>query len=570
MSLKGKILNIEIGDRIIKVCQSSLRGKSVSIAHSLLLLTPEGAVSDGMIADPEKMGNFLREQLQNNRLGDVKKAVLTLTSGKVATREVMLPPVKDKNLESIVKTNAPDYFPVDLSNYYITYQLLERVTTGEQQGCRVLVLAIPLSLLQAYLAVGEKAGLSVQAIDYGGNSQYQALRGLNEHGVNVYVNVDCGHTLITILNGDKFSMRRSFTFGGDDLIQAYMSAAGIAPADYIEALNACQETEDELTAKSSITKETVSEMLARVVSCITRGIEFFNSNGWANAQEGKAAVEKVVLMGACGHLAGLKELVAASTGLPTVYLDELPGISSLTNEARSISSYISCIGNTLAPLDLIPDEYRKRKKKSTTESSQSITPAVIVVAASVALSAVMCWFAISRYQNSLATQQKMENDISSLSYTKDVYNTYITFQKGSQALVDFSSSIDSPNDSLTAFIGELEKKMPSDILLLSATCTKTDILMNITVSDFDHAAVVLKQLRAFDSIRNITASSMEKATDETGASTVSFTVTCTYGENPWLNSTNPYAASSSPASSAASSADSSSSAESSGTSSAAN
>ena len=64
--------------------------------------------------------------------------------------------------------------------------------------------------------------------------------------------------------------------------------------------------------------------------------------------------------------------------------------------------------------------------------------------------------------------------------------------------------------------------------------------MNITVANYQDAAAVVAELREFDSIANIDVSEASVADDDSGASRVSFSVTCAYGTNPYLNSQNPY------------------------------
>ena len=89
----GKILNIEVGDKLTKVCLSARHGKSYQILDSFIFQTPEKSVSDGQIADPEKLASELNSQLASNGAAEAKNVVFTLTSAKVATREVMLPPM---------------------------------------------------------------------------------------------------------------------------------------------------------------------------------------------------------------------------------------------------------------------------------------------------------------------------------------------------------------------------------------------------------------------------------------------------------------------------------------------
>ena len=551
--MAGKVLNIEIDDRLTKVCLSQPKGKSIQIKKSFLFQTPENTVSDGVISDPKSLAETLGKELQSHGLTGTKNAIFTLTSGKVATREVTLPPVKDNKLKSIVEANATEYFPVDLSRYHITYSLLERITAGDEPGCRVLVLAVPLAVLEGYFKLAELAGLSLQAIDYFGNSQYQALKSVTGKDVCMYVNVDCSHSLVTFMKGTKFLMQRSFNFGGDELILNYMIAAELKADGYVSALKACSTPDHQFLKNGVMTQSAVEDSLGRLVSSIVRSIDYFNSGHW------EMQVGGIVLMGACSHIAGLREMVASGAGLPTTYLDDSPMISTLTNAAQSVSCFISCIGSNLSPLDFMPSQFKvdkkKHKGKEAGQKTGSLVPSVLVCAGCLVVAVGLGILGYSHYQKALSDNTAANDEIASLSYTRDIYNTYTTYQDSVDALDSFKTSIDTPNDSLTAFIEELEQKMPSQILVLSASCTSDGVTMNVTLPNFDAVAVVLVELRTFESISDVTVSSIVEQTDSSGATYVSLTVQCTYGANPYLGETDPYASPSpSPSASTASTA----------------
>ena len=57
------VLNIEVGDRLTKVCHSAKKGKRRQILNSFLFPTPDQTVSDGLIVDPKTLADALREQL---------------------------------------------------------------------------------------------------------------------------------------------------------------------------------------------------------------------------------------------------------------------------------------------------------------------------------------------------------------------------------------------------------------------------------------------------------------------------------------------------------------------------
>ena len=108
--------------------------------------------------------------------------------------------MKENRIKSVIETNASDYFPVDMSNYRVSYSLLERVEGGENPGSRVLVMAAPRVLLESYVKLAEAAGLVIEAIDFCGNSQYQVLRGIKGEGTVMYVDVNVNNTFVTFMN----------------------------------------------------------------------------------------------------------------------------------------------------------------------------------------------------------------------------------------------------------------------------------------------------------------------------------------------------------------------------------
>ena len=63
----------------------------------------------------------------------------------MASREVQIPNVKASKIEALVKTNANDYFPVDLTQYEIGHYLAGGLT--EEGKLRVMALAVPKACL---------------------------------------------------------------------------------------------------------------------------------------------------------------------------------------------------------------------------------------------------------------------------------------------------------------------------------------------------------------------------------------------------------------------------------------
>lgn len=518
--MAANVLNIEIGDRLMKVCHSVKRGKTYQIKNSFLVQTPEQSVSDGQIVDLKAMSACLRESLGAHGLSDVRNVTFTLTSSKVASREVLLPPVKDKRLKSVVETNASDYFPVDLSNYQISYNLLERLTTPEP-GCRVLVMAAPKPMLLGYARLADEAGLMLDNLDYAGNSQYQVLRGIPSDKPVMYVDVNVNNTMASFLQNGVLLLQRSFSFGGDELVSAAQRSAGLSDAQYLEALEKAADPE---WLNAQLSEEEQANCLDRLISGIARSADFFKS-GRANA-----SVDRVVLMGTCCKLAGLQQHIAEALGKETVLLTNVSGVEFLADSIEGVSSYISCIGSLLAPLELLPEELRQKKRaqKKRRQNPDSLAFGVIVCAACTALALGLSAYSVIGYLRAVERQAKIQQRMDELAYVGEIHDTYVTYQGMVGNLDVVSGYAETPNADLVAFLNEMEQKMPSGILLLSAVCSADGVTMNITVPGMEDAAVVISQLRSFASIANITVSTITEAADETGFTTASFSVSCGY------------------------------------------
>lgn len=518
--MAAKVLNIEVGDRLVKVCVSARHGKSFQILDSFMFAAPEGCVSDGQIADPAPLAERLRQELDGRGAAEVKNAVFTLTSAKVANREVLLPPVKDNRIKTVVETNASDYFPVDMSGYRVSCNLLERVS-GETPGCRVLVMAAPRLLLEGYVRLAEAAGLQLDAIDFCGNSQYQVLRGIQDEGVVMYVDVNVTNTFVTFMRGHVLLLQRNFPVGGDELITAALHAAGRGDGEYLKTL---QDAEDDAFLNDLLTADQQNESLSRLVSGIVRSADFFKSDHTEDP------AVKVVLMGTCSRLSGLRAMIEHEIGLNTVLLHDVAGIQFVANSAEGVSSYISCIGSLVAPLDLLPEEFRaqKRRRAKREPDKDPIRTGALICAACVLVGVLASGFAVFRYFRALSEKAAMDARMEELSYVRDTYQTYIDYRSTDESLQVIGSYAQDPNSRLTAFLSELERKMPSSILVLSATCDAQGVTMNITTPGLEEADVVVSQLRSFESITQMDVGTITESTDETGVETASFSVSCGY------------------------------------------
>ncbi len=531
--MAAKVLNIEVCDQTISVCHTARKGKSVRIFASFIFQTPEACVSDGVILNAPLLAGELKKQLAVHGIPKTKHVVFSLSSSKIAVREVKLPPMKKNLIATAVRTNSEDYFPIDLKSYHITYSVLDTASAAKPYN-RILVMAAPMSMLEGYFLLAEKAGLSVKAIDSSGNSQYQALKCIEYKGVTVYVDVGSSSSAVSFMRDRKLLLQRTFAFGADELLSHYMNVSGKTRENYLEILNETNLMHPSFAADKLLSQADVQNDLERLVSGIMRSIDYFNSSQW------DAAVSRVVLAGINRHLVGLKELVAYSTGLETLYLDDISDFTEFTHGAVGAATFINCFGSSIAPLDLIPKQFLSSHRITVESDNSSVVPGVImcgIIVVGAILISLSSWLG---YASAVGDLNSTYAEIANLQPAQDTYDSYLSYQDSEKTISALIAQTDTTNEKLVAFFEELEAKMPSSILLLSASCTNEGVSLNITVGSYTDAASVISSLRSFEKFAQVDVSNLSSSKNEVGAERISFTANCIYGTNPYLNKINPY------------------------------
>jgi len=274
--MANKVLSIAIGNEFTKVCELSFNKyslhKQVQIHNSISFRNPDNTINDGYIIDPKRFGEELKKQLN---AGGMKsdKAIFSISSGKIASREVNLPPVSSKKIMGIIKTGVSDLFPIDIKDYILSYTVIENTNTarltmentkeklkkiktklsskdkksnaeliaekfehmdanaadmpermtGEiatkkednlaKRQVRVCVYAVPSSLVKNYFSFAKSMHLDIVSLDYSGNSSYQILKRQGNKGTNVYVQLNGKDTLVSIFKDNNLIFQRTIGYG---------------------------------------------------------------------------------------------------------------------------------------------------------------------------------------------------------------------------------------------------------------------------------------------------------------------------------------------------------------------
>ena len=171
--ISGKVLAIQLGRDETRIALVSANG---DILHSLTVPTPADAVEDGVIRNQEAVRRMLKTAISTREFRGTRKAVFCMATSQVITEVVTVPDLPEQKMEKLLLANADMYFPVDMKEYQMTWQVIgPKVRENGMKEMLVQMWAVPLALATKYYAVGNACGLSVEAVDYCGNSVATAV-----------------------------------------------------------------------------------------------------------------------------------------------------------------------------------------------------------------------------------------------------------------------------------------------------------------------------------------------------------------------------------------------------------
>lgn len=171
----ARVLSIEIGDSLTEICELDDHSKNPRVYRKLMISTPEGAIDDGMLQSCDGFAASLTEILRKKGI-KTRKVIFSVSSGRIASREIEIPFVKQNQIYDLLKANATDYFPVDMTEYQLAYFILDIFEREGRKFYRLNALAAPKELLESYQNFAKSCELELQKVDYAGNSVYQAFR----------------------------------------------------------------------------------------------------------------------------------------------------------------------------------------------------------------------------------------------------------------------------------------------------------------------------------------------------------------------------------------------------------
>lgn len=543
--MAAKAITIEIGYSLTKICEVDYKAKTHKIYKSFTVANGAEVIHDGALTAPPEYVEVLRRALAANRV-KTKQVVFTITSSKIASREVTIPFVKENRIADVVNANATDYFPVDLSQYQLAYTILGTVgETKNAQQYKLLVMAVPSALLTGYYELAKALKLEVAAIDYASNSIFQVVKEECAKGKHIVVKIDERSSLVMAVENSVLTFTRSVSYGFEEIMDTVMNTlcwgevSSVEQAIRVLQRNDCivpeteeaSESEEGSKSAKDRAQEDVRDAVTPLINGITRVIDYYASRA---SGEG---IERILITGAGADFKGMAEMLARETNMPVSVLKEAAGWNLMRNfKNECFSEYIVCVGAAVSPLGFKQEsEKRGKDKKAKKEGGGQGTNwaplAYSVFGIGLVAAAALAAVPMIGYAKLTKTNMELKAQAGSLEDIIPIYNEYVAVKAERGMAGAMYEATENRNEGLEEFLGELENKLPANVNVVSFASDPYEVTINMEVQTKDDAGAAVEQMRTFHSLipERVTVTSLvEEENEESGEHVVNFTVTAAY------------------------------------------
>lgn len=537
-----KVLSIEIGMDVTHVAEVDDKVRNPKIYHSFSFRTPIGVVGEAGVRRNEEFRAAMQKLLGVHKI-KTRKALFVVNSGKIASREVEIPNVKEKRIRDLLNANSSEYFPVDLAQYQLVYRTVDTSrkdkgkTAGEQKR-RLFVFAVPNELIASYEELAVFCSLELTGLDYVGNSVYQLMRRMSGINAACTVKVDDNATMITIINRGEVVLQRTIFYG---VGEAYSLAEESGLFSDRENISIQELLEQEQCLNNSLAAEIhnssspmaalrdeMTESMRPMIGNIMRVLDYYQS------RSGGADIRECILIGNGARMKGLDMLMGRELNIP-VYVMTPQRLGAMgVNINMVMTEFFACYGAALDPLEFV---FGEQQTAQIIQAKKKRELRVFKLFAAVCVCASLLMLAMEgmSYLSLQSELRRLDREKDSLTYIEDIYNEYVSTRTRYADVANMDAKTQTVSDTLADAFEEMEEKLPSGIHIDSITSDGMGITMDVKVGSKTEAAKTLEALGSFEAFSSVETGGITEVTDEDGRTTVSFSVLCVYANGTGKN-----------------------------------
>lgn len=314
---KKTYVGLDIGASTISAVQIEPAAGGWRVSRSAVAETPEGAVRDGIVTDPEAAGMGIKAALRQGRI-NATSAVIGVSGGSVIVRTVRIPKMPEATLRKSIKFEAGRYVPSSIEDSFIEFEIIGDAADGEMD---VLIVAAPRELVESRVRACERAGLEVEIVDIEAFAMFRALIEASldaSLGAETIAVIDVGSaaTTVSVVSHGVFAMTRSIPLAGSTFTEALKSHFRLGQQDAEEGKRQLDLLQllDKDAASENAPLRVLQPHVDELVREIRRSLNYYQSQ---QTEAGRTnPVTRIVLSGGGAQMQGLAQYFEHRLGMP--------------------------------------------------------------------------------------------------------------------------------------------------------------------------------------------------------------------------------------------------------------
>ncbi|WP_252244335.1 MULTISPECIES: pilus assembly protein PilM [unclassified Clostridium] len=344
---KRKVVAFDIGSTNIKIAEGTYYKGILSIENLIDIPTPAEAIIDGNIEKKELLVSILQKALNENGI-NAKEGICTNNSSLIINREILIPDVKEEELDTVVRYEIQQYLPINLDDYVLQMTKIGEEFSDEGKKLEIRAIAYPERMAKGYYDLLMALNLKPFALDVNYNALNKLLNHIeviNNHKLNIeesLVFIDMGATSldVNIYNNGVLKFTRIIKAGGKYLDEILYENMNI-PIEETEKFKSqdIDLKEEELEFQNQIIIDTLDEWVDK----IEKIIQFYKSKNFDDD------INKIFIYGRTSRIKNLEQYITSKIGIETIKIRNIPEIINDSNIEvdENIDNFINVVGSLI-------------------------------------------------------------------------------------------------------------------------------------------------------------------------------------------------------------------------------
>ena len=304
---KKNLVGLDIGSSSVKAVELAKKGSSLQLLNMGFENLQTDTIVDGQIMELNNVSNVITNIFNEHQIR-TPRVCAGVSGHSVIVKNIVLPQMSQEELQESFSWHAEEHIPFDIADVNLDYEL----TSKSQESLHVLMAACKSDKIANVKQAIQLAGKQPVIIDvdaFALQNCYEINYDPKPGEVVALLNIGASTMNINILNGTRSVFARDASVGGSQYTSLLQKELGLSfeQAEGVKRGMALPDGVEPRPIQPII--ETVSDILALEVR---KTMDFYR----ATADEGEAAIQKILLAGGGSKLPGLADYLGNRFEIP--------------------------------------------------------------------------------------------------------------------------------------------------------------------------------------------------------------------------------------------------------------